>query len=246
MNPAAFRLEGIGKVFDDHAVLADVSLDFEFGQHTAIIGPSGCGKTTLLRLLAGLDAPTAGEVLLGDQLLSASGRILVPPHSRRIGLVFQDLALWPNLSALDNVLLGLSGFGFSRSRIRVQALDALKRCGIGDLANARPGRLSGGQQQRVAIARAIAVQPKFLLLDEPFAGLDLVTKDALFDQIAGLCRALGSTIILVTHDPAEVSQLCERVVVLDRGQVVESGRLGDLLQAPQSLLLRRFKAHQQM
>ena len=245
MNPAAFRLEGIGKVFDDHAVLADVSLDFEFGQHTAIVGPSGCGKTTLLRLLAGLDARTAGKVLLGGQLLSAPGRILVPAHSRRIGLVFQDLALWPNLSALDNVLLGLPGLRRARSGARAQALDALERCGIQDLANARPGRLSGGQQQRVAIARAIAVRPQFLLLDEPFAGLDLVTKDALFGQIAELCRALGSTFILVTHDPAEVAQLCERVVVLERGQVVEAGRFGELLQAPQSALLRRFKAHQQ-
>ncbi|TWI11514.1 ABC transporter ATP-binding protein [Aerolutibacter ruishenii] len=246
MNPAQFRLEGVSKVFGDQAALSEVSLDFKFGQHTAIIGPSGCGKTTLLRLLAGLDAPTAGKVLLDGRTLSASGRVLVPPHSRHIGLVFQDLALWPNLSALDNVLLGLPGLRHARSRVRAQALDALERCGIPDLAHARPGRLSGGQQQRVAIARAIAVRPKFLLLDEPFAGLDLVTKDALFDQIAALCRALGSTVILVTHDPAEVAQLCERVVVLERGQVVESGRLGELLQAPQSSLLRRFKAHQQM
>ena len=150
-------------------------------------------------------------------------------------MVFQDLALWPNLSTIENVMLGLSGDARERAR------DALDLCDIADLSDRRPGLLSGGEQQRVALARAMATRPAFLLLDEPFAGLDLVTKESLLDRIGSLRDQRGFTIILVTHDPFEVQSLCDRAVVLEAGQVREEGTLDELLRDPSSELLRRFR-----
>src|SRR5262249_4544290 len=157
-----------------------------------------CGKSTALRLLAGLELPSAGQVLLDGQAVSGPGKILVPPHRRGVALVFQDLALWPNLSVLDNVLLGLAGAGLSRPEARARAAAALPRCGIAPLATRRPGQTSGGQQQRVALARALAPRPKFLLLDEPFAGLDLVTRARLLREVAALAGERRLTVLLVT------------------------------------------------
>src|SRR5207302_7829754 len=142
---------------------------------------------------------------LGGQIVSEPGRILVPPHRRGVTLVFQDLALWPNLSVLDNVLLGLAGTRLTRSEARACTREALALCGIAALAARRPGRISGGQQQRVALARALAPRPRFLLLDEPFAGLDLVTRARLLREIAALAVERGVTLLLVTHDPLEAA-----------------------------------------
>jgi iron(III) transport system ATP-binding protein len=162
-------------------------------------------------------------------------------------MVFQDLALWPGLSALDNVLLGLSGndsssgAGSSEGNGRERAREALTVCGIDNLASRLPAELSGGQQQRVALARAIAVRPTFLFLDEPFASLDLVTKSGLLADIAALAEQHGFTIVLVTHDPVEVTRLCSVGIVLEAGAVRESGELDALLAAPRSATLQAFR-----
>jgi ABC-type Fe3+/spermidine/putrescine transport system ATPase subunit len=157
-------------------------------------------------------------------------------------MVFQDLALWPNLSAVDNVLLGLSGTGLAKKDAEQRAREALALCAVESLAGRKPGALSGGEQQRVALARALAVQPSFLLLDEPFAGLDLVTKARLLEEIATLAAAQHVTVILVTHDPYEATTLCRSALVLDGGRVKESGTWTDLLGSPRSEILRVFRA----
>jgi ABC-type Fe3+/spermidine/putrescine transport system ATPase subunit len=141
------------------------------GGGLAIIAPSGCGKSTALRLLAGLEAPSSGEILLDGRVISKPCHIVVPPRQRGITMVFQDLALWPNLTVLDNVLLGLASERLTRIEARRRADEALSVCKI-DLATRKPGNISGGQQQRVALARALAGKPRFLFLDEPFSGLD--------------------------------------------------------------------------
>lgn len=243
MSGERFEFRAVSKDYAGHAALVEVSFALDAGEHTALIGPSGCGKSTTLRLLAGLETPSAGQVLLDGRVVSDPGRILLPPHRRGVALVFQDLALWPNLSVVDNVLLGLAGTRLSRSEARACAQEALTLCGIAPLAARRPGRISGGQQQRVALARALAPHPKFLLLDEPFSGLDLVTRARLLGEIAALAGGRGLTILLVTHDPLEATVLCHRAVVLEEGRVVEAGALADLLRSPKSEMLQTFRDH---
>jgi len=242
MTATRFEFRSVSRLYGGQAALTDVSFVVSAGEPTTLLGPSGCGKTTALRLLAGLEAPTAGEVLLDGKVVSTADRVLLPPHRRGVAMVFQDLALWPNLSVLGNVLLGLAGASLSRDAARARAREALALCGIEGLAARAPGSLSGGQQQRVALARAVAVQPGFLLLDEPFSGLDLLSKERLLEEIDTLSRQRQITVLLVTHDPLDVAALCRRAIVLEGGRVVEAGPLQELLKAPRSGLLRLFQS----
>ncbi len=156
-------------------------------------------------------------------------------------MVFQDLALWPNLSVIDNVLLGLHGLRLPKREARDRALGVLSLCGIDCLSGRKPGSLSGGEQQRVALARAVAVQPRFLLLDEPFAGLDLATKHRLLEETAALSREKGVTVILVTHEPRDAVELCSFGIVLERGEIKDSGDLDKLIEDSDTEILRLFR-----
>jgi ABC-type Fe3+/spermidine/putrescine transport system ATPase subunit len=239
MTAQGITFRSVSKSYGDHCALSQISVTLTPGEHTAILGPSACGKTTFLRLLAGLEAPSSGEIVSDSTVLASTFRILVPPHERKLAMVFQDLALWPNLTVLGNAMLGLSG----RNGARNSANEALTLCGIASLADRKPGTLSGGQQQRVALARALAAEPSFLLLDEPFSGLDLVTKSQLLQDINSLAAKRGFTIVLVCHDPFEATTICQRALVLDQGRVVEQGSLSELLLAPQSEILKVFREH---
>jgi ABC-type Fe3+/spermidine/putrescine transport system ATPase subunit len=243
MSACQFEFRSVSKTYDGYTALSEVSFTLTAGEHTVIVGPSGCGKSTLLRLLAGLDAPSAGQVLLDGSVVSEAHKVLRPPHLRGIAMVFQDLALWPNLSVMDNVLLGLSGARLTKKEARARASAALALCGIESLVDRKPGTLSGGQQQRVALARAIAVRPTYLLLDEPFSGLDLATKTNLLEEITALAVKQKLTVVLVTHDPREALTLCRSALVLENGHVEEAGTLQDLLCAPRSQTLRVFRDH---
>jgi len=238
MNGGRFEVRSLSKSYGTTRALCEVSFAVTAGEHLAILGPSGSGKSTTLRLLAGLEAPDAGLVLLNDVPVSEPGRILLAPHRRGISLVFQDLALWPNLSAHANVMMGLSGLALSRPAALARTQEALSLCRIEDLADRKPAAMSGGQQQRVALARAVAVRPAFLLMDEPYAGLDLVLKSRLLPEVRELAALQEMTVILVTHDPWEAMSLCRSAVVLDQGRIVEAGPLTDLLDAPRSDPLR--------
>jgi ABC-type Fe3+/spermidine/putrescine transport system ATPase subunit len=242
MSAGRFEFCSVSKLYGKTNALTEVSLTLTAGEPTALLGRSGCGKSTLLRLLSGLEPPTSGRILLDGKVISDGGQILLPPHQRGIAMVFQDMALWPNLTALENVRLGLSGTGRTRQETRRRSEDALALCGIADLAQRKPGQLSGGQQQRVALARAIAVRPEFLLLDEPFAGIDIVMKASLLQEIAALAAEQRLTVVLVSHDPVEGAALCRSAIVLEDGRVSESGLLPELIRDSQSPI---FKAHRE-
>jgi len=236
------ELQDVGVEYGSQKVLAGVNLSVEAGTHRAVIGRSGSGKSTLLRVIAGLEAPADGQVLSRHEVLSEPGQIRVAPEKRRMAMVFQDLGLWPNLNAEDNVRLGLAGLRLGRAEARSRAAAALKRCGIGTLARRLPGTLSGGEQQRVALARALVVEPEILLLDEPFTGLDLVTREEIMQEVERLAREQGATLVVVTHDPWEAERLCEVGVILEAGRVVDAGPLADLVRSSPSPIMERFRA----
>lgn len=218
------RVHDLEKVYGSRQVFVGVSFAVGPGDRLAVLGASGSGKSTLLRLLAGLDRPTAGSIERAPNL--------------RTGMVFQDLALWPNLSALDNVAIALPYLPRRQRRERAQT--ALAACRIADLGQRRPGALSIGQQQRVALARAIAAHPQLLLLDEPFSSLDPLLREELMVEVKRLCEEIQSALVLVTHDPLEAMALARSGLVLEHHQLAESGELSALMAAPSSRLLRHF------
>ena len=234
---SGFVLEGIGMSYGPNRVLSDISCTVKPGAGWGILGNSGSGKSTLLRLLAGLEIPDTGSIYLHGRLLCRAGQILIPPGNRKISMVFQDLALWPNLTVMENVLLGMVQAKGEQER----AYKSLSICGIRELASKYPGELSGGEQQRLALARALATRPEFLFLDEPFNGLDIGIKRSIINKIKLLAEENSITIVLVSHDPFEVLSLCSRVLVLQHGGVVESGPLDRLILNPESDVLMAFR-----
>jgi iron(III) transport system ATP-binding protein len=223
----ALRIIGLSRTFGTTTVLAGVDLALERGDRLAVVGASGSGKTTLLRLIAGLDVPTAGEVVLDGRPASRGGRLLLPPQRRGVAMVFQGLALFPHLRALDQVAFAAKGRGG-----RARAAELLDRIGLGHRAAAPLDQLSGGERQRVALARALAQEPSLILMDEPFASLD----DDRRAEMRGLLRSLldgsDATLVLVTHSRDDALDLARQVLVLDRGRPVASDTLAGVLADP--------------
>ena len=205
------------------------------GEVLAVLGPNGAGKSTLLRALAGLAPLAGGHVRLGDRVLDdVAAGVHTPPERRRIGIVFQDYLLFPHLSALDNVAYGLRAQGLRRAAARRVAAPWLDRVGLADRAGLRPRQLSGGQAQRVALARALVLAPELLLLDEPLAALDAGTRLSLRTDLRRHLTSYGGPAVVVTHDPVEAMVLADRLVVLERGQVVQQGEPADVARHPRT------------
>lgn len=202
----------------------------------ALVGPSGAGKTTALRAIAGLVRPTSGEITCGGETWFSSARgIFVAPQARAVGLVFQDYALFPHLSALDNVAIAMRGLPREQQREAARAL--LARVHLGTQANRRPGSLSGGERQRVGIARALARSPRVLLLDEPFSAVDRMTREHLKGELSALRASLEIPIVLVTHDISEALRLADRVSVLYGGKTLQTGTPDEVRRHPASPLV---------
>jgi iron(III) transport system ATP-binding protein len=199
-------------------------------------GPSGCGKTTLLRIAAGVERPTSGRVLLDGQEVAGPDRF-VPPEKRGVGLMFQDFALFPHLTILQNVAFGLRSL--TRTEANAEALAALARVGLAHYANEYPHILSGGEQQRVALARAIAPRPSVLLMDEPFSGLDPRLREKIREETLAILHETRATCIVVTHDAEEAMRMGDRVALLRAGHMVQTGRALDLYRAPKDILAAR-------
>ncbi|MGH9229115.1 MAG: ABC transporter ATP-binding protein [Acidimicrobiales bacterium] len=235
--PVAIDVRGVSKRFGALAVLRDVDLRVEPGLILALLGSSGCGKTTLLRTVAGLERLDAGEVRVGERLLSATTRdVHVPPEKRQVGMVFQDWALFPHLTVAQNV-----GYGLSRSERRgPRVAAALHMVGLDGLGDRQPATLSGGQQQRVALARALAPQPRVLLLDEPFSNLDSTLRVQVRTEVHQLLAELGVTTVFVTHDQEEAFVLGDEVAVMHAGGIVQQARPADLYARPASPWVATF------
>lgn len=231
---AALALEGVSRRYGGRLAVDGVSWSARPGETVCLLGHSGCGKTTLLRLIAGLEQPGAGRILIDGEAVS-SGAHFRPPEQRRIGLVFQDYALFPHLSVLDNVCFGLRG-----RDLRSTALQALERVRMAHHANSYPHTLSGGEQQRVALARALAPQPRLLLMDEPFSNLDRRLRDRVRDETMALLRETGTTAVVVTHDPEEALRIADRIVLMRAGRVEQVGHGEEVYRRPANLFAARF------
>ena len=217
----------------------DVDIFCGAGELLALVGPSGAGKTTVLRAIAGLYRPAAGRIVCGSDLwFDTAGGTMVPPQTRAAGLVFQDYALFPHLSAVDNVRLAMQHL--PEPARTAAAMSLLQRVHLDGLEARRPDRLSGGQRQRVALARALARDPKVLLLDEPFSAVDRMTREPLKDEIASLHRSLAIPIVLVTHDLEEAQALADRISVIDRGRTLQTGTPDDVRLRPASAVVARL------
>lgn len=234
---ASLTVDGLRRSYGATVAVDDVSWQAGAGEVLCLLGHSGCGKTTLLRLIAGLEPADAGRVEIDGEVLSAPN-VLVQPERRRIGLVFQDYALFPHLSVLANVLFGLRDG--DRAERESRALAALRRVGLQNKVRHYPHTLSGGEQQRVALARALAPRPRLLLLDEPFSNLDRRLRDQVRDDTLELLRESGTTTVIVTHDPEEALRIADRIVLMHRGRVEQQGQPQDLYQRPASLFAARF------
>ena len=218
---------GVWKSFDGTPVLRDVSITVAPGSVLALLGPSGCGKTTLLRVIAGLEHPDAGDVTVGTRVLTGDGTF-VPPEKRAVGMVFQDWALFPHLSVAANV-----GYGLPRGPDRAGRVEeALAMVGLDGMGDRSPGTLSGGQQQRVALARALAPRPSVLLLDEPFSNLDTTLRVQVRSEVHRLLDELDVTTVFVTHDQDEAFVLGDEVAVMHDGVVVQQATPSTLYETP--------------
>ncbi|TWP37286.1 ABC transporter ATP-binding protein [Leekyejoonella antrihumi] len=229
------RLEGLSRHFGDVRALDNLDLTLHPGELVALLGPSGCGKTTALRLVAGLDEPDAGRILVGDRDVTH-----MPANKRDMGMVFQSYSLFPHLTTQENVAFGLKLRGTDRGAREKRAKEMLELVGLGHQANRYANQLSGGQQQRVALARALAIEPSVLLLDEPLSALDAKVRAQLRDEIRRVQLEVGTTALFVTHDQEEALAVADRVGVMNKGKIEQLAEPETLYNQPASHFVAEF------
>jgi len=212
-------LDHVSKSFGARVAINQLSLRVEKSERVVLSGPSGCGKTTVLRLLAGLEVPNKGEIRIDGRVVASTGKNLVPPEKRDLGMIFQDLALWPHMTVQQNLMFGLNARRVPKREAHLRVREILKRIGLEPRIDAKPHQLSGGEQQRVALARALVSRPSILLMDEPLSSLDDERKRTIVSDLLGLQSQFGFTLIYVTHDRSEAEMLASRICQLRDGRV---------------------------
>ena len=236
---AFIEIRHLGKVFGNFQALKDVDLDIAEKEFITFLGPSGCGKTTMLRTLAGFLTPDQGTIRVdGHELSSPAGTI--PPERRRMGMVFQNYAVWPHMTVFENVAFGLEIAKVDRREVGDRVARVLAAVGLAGLEQRHPSQLSGGQQQRVALARSLVVEPSILLLDEPLSNLDAKLRERMRVELKALQRRMGLTFIYVTHDQAEAMALSDRIVVFNQGAVQQIGPPREIYERPSNLFVADF------
>ena len=232
-------IQGVSKAFGTNTVLREFSEVFKDGEFVTLLGPSGCGKTTMLRIIAGFERPTAGEVYIDDQLVSGA-KTFVQPEKRNIGMVFQSYAVWPHMNVFDNVAYPLSIKKTPKATIKEKVERVLEIVHLSQYAERFPNQLSGGQQQRVALARALVAEPRLLLLDEPLSNLDAKLRESMRFEIKEIQRALGITVVYVTHDQTEAMAMSDRIFLINRGIVQQSGTPDEIYNHPANQFVADF------
>lgn len=230
MTPLPPRLEirQLSRAFAGHLVVSEVSLQVATGQVMCLLGPSGCGKSTTLRMIAGVESPDAGQILIDGKPVFGAG-VNLPPEARGVGLMFQDFALFPHLTVAGNIAFGLTGDRASKMK-RVDEL--LERVNLSGFSVKHPHELSGGEQQRVALARALAPRPKVMLMDEPFSGLDNRLRDGIRDTTLEVLQQEGAAVLLVTHEPDEAMRMADEIALMRAGRLVQRGAPYNIYNAP--------------
>ena len=236
---STITINHVTKAFGDSVVLADFTETFQDGEFVTLLGPSGCGKTTMLRIIAGFERPTSGEVYIDDQLVSG-GKTFVPPEKRGIGMVFQSYAVWPHMNVFDNVAYPLTIKRMPKADIRNSVDRVLEITHLSQYANRYPNELSGGQQQRVALARALVAEPKLLLLDEPLSNLDAKLRESMRFEIKEIQQKLGITVVYVTHDQTEAMAMSDRIFLINRGVVQQRGTPEEIYNRPVNQFVADF------
>ncbi len=221
----------VSKFYNKTQALDNITLEIKQGERIVILGPSGCGKTTILRLIAGFIAPDTGSISIGGELVSKCGLIIKPPEQRNIGMVFQDLALWPHLSVKGNLEFGLKAKGIKKCDREEKIQKMLELIGMAEYANRKPAELSGGQQQRVALARALILEPKILLMDEPLSNLDTELNVRLRREILEIQKKLSVTMLYVTHDREEAYEIASRLIIMNHGRIEDTQPVNSHIQA---------------
>ena len=224
-------LKHIVKSFGESTVVQDISEVIRAGEFVTLLGPSGCGKTTILRMIAGFEKPSSGEIWFDERLI-CGGKTFVPPEKREIGMVFQNYAVWPHMTVFDNAAYPLTIRKTPKEEIRTRVEKALELMHLEKYAQRLPNQLSGGQQQRVALARALVAEPKLLLLDEPLSNLDAKLRESMRFEIKRIQEALGITVIYVTHDQTEAMAMSDRIFVIDHGRIQQVGSPEEIYNSP--------------
>ena len=239
---AEVRLLDVGKYFGHHRVYENLNLTIQDGECFTLLGPSGCGKTVTVRLIAGFEQPTSGDLFIGKTLVSsAAKRVHLPPESRKIGIVFQDYAVWPHKTAFENVVYPLTIQRIQKSEAAARAGRSLEQVALKGLENRLPYQLSGGQQQRVALARALVSRPEVMLLDEPLSNLDANLREEMRFEIKELQKDTGVTIFYVTHDQEIALAISDRVAIMDRdGRVRQVGSPDEIYEKPADAFVFKF------
>ncbi len=236
---ANITISNVTKSFGDVLVLKEFNEVFNDKEFITLLGPSGCGKTTMLRMIAGFEKPSSGEIKIDDTIVS-SDKVFLPPEKRNIGMVFQSYAVWPHMTVFDNVAYPLKIKKVDRETIRKKVTQTLEVVHLAQYANRIPSQLSGGQQQRVALARALAAEPQLLLLDEPLSNLDAKLRESMRFEIKEIQEKLGITVVYVTHDQTEAMAMSDRIVVLNRGIVQQIGSPQEIYNNPANPFVADF------
>jgi len=235
------EVNGLVKSFGSVVAVDHVSFKVDKGEVVGLLGPSGCGKTTVLRALAGLEDITEGEILLDGKLVASTAKhIMVPPEKRRLGLVFQSYALWPHMTVHDNIAYCLHSRKLPKAEREKKINGALELVGLADLAKRYPAQLSGGQQQRIALARSLSYEPDVVLLDEPLSNLDMKVRERMRGELRSLLKRLGLTSVFVTHDQEEAFVISDRILLMNRGAVVQEGSPEQLYSEPANPFVVEF------
>ena len=236
------EFKNVSKSFTNHAPVVDAfNLKIAQGEFVSFLGPSGCGKTTSLRMVAGLEKNTQGSILIDGQVVSEpSANVFVPPEKRRVGMVFQSYAVWPHMNVFENVAYPLKIAKVSKAEIQSRIKQILEVVELSGLETRMPNQLSGGQQQRVALARGLVMQPRVLLLDEPLSNLDAKLREKMRKDIREIQKKLNLTVVYVTHDQLEANTMSDRIVVMNKGKIVQIGTPAELKSNPANEFVADF------